>query len=229
MKIGIFADVHDHLDNLRKAVERFNSENVELVLFAGDLVSTFAVPPLRKLKMPFVGTFGDNEGNKIGLLAGMQDRRAVRRAAAAAQNRRRHAICHRAHEKPIAHRARADYDVAIIGHTHKPRIAKTTPAGCSSTPAKPAAGPSAAQRLRSTIRPNARRRSRSCSRATPDGSNPSLYRPRLAPLDLPLPRRERVGVRVLRNKTTNQLIRSARFCPDYFAHSRGNWCSARAQ
>ena len=42
----------------------------ELVLFAGDLVSTFAVPPLRRLKCPFVGCFGDNEGNKVGLLAG---------------------------------------------------------------------------------------------------------------------------------------------------------------
>jgi predicted phosphodiesterase len=45
---------------------------VELVLFAGDLVSTFAVPPLRKLQAPLVACFGDNEGNKPGLLAGFQ-------------------------------------------------------------------------------------------------------------------------------------------------------------
>ena len=34
MRIGIFADVHDHLAHLRLAVERFNKERVELVLFA---------------------------------------------------------------------------------------------------------------------------------------------------------------------------------------------------
>jgi putative phosphoesterase len=122
MKIGIFADVHDHLDNLRNAVDRFNAESVELVLFAGDLVSTFAVPPLRKLKAPFVGCFGDNEGNKIGLLSGIR-------------------IVGRLDEPPLLHTIddgtrfviahmksqlrtvpESDYDVAIYGHTHKPRI-----------------------------------------------------------------------------------------------------------
>ena len=67
MLIGIFADTHDHLANIRLAVERFNAAKCELVLFAGDLVSTFAVPPLRRLNCPFVGCFGDNEGNKVDL------------------------------------------------------------------------------------------------------------------------------------------------------------------
>jgi hypothetical protein len=71
MRIGIFADVHDHLDNLRLAVEFFNARQCAAVIFAGDLVSTFAVPPLRKLNCPFYGCFGDNEGNRPGLLAGM--------------------------------------------------------------------------------------------------------------------------------------------------------------
>lgn len=121
MRIGIFADVHDHLDNLRHAVQQFNSEKVELVLFAGDLVSTIAVPPLRNLQAPLVACFGDNEGNKIGLRAGF-------------------AIVGEINEPPIelatsdgtrivlAHMRRqlrgldADYDIAVFGHTHKPRI-----------------------------------------------------------------------------------------------------------
>jgi predicted phosphodiesterase len=72
MRIGMFADSHDHLTNLRLAVERFNAERVDLVLFAGDLVSTIAVPPLRKLQAPLVACFGDNEGNKTGLLSGFR-------------------------------------------------------------------------------------------------------------------------------------------------------------
>ena len=35
MRLGIFADTHGHLTNIRLAVERFNAEGVELVLFAG--------------------------------------------------------------------------------------------------------------------------------------------------------------------------------------------------
>lgn len=71
MLVGIFADSHDHLDHLRAAVETFNQAGCEQILFAGDLVSTFAIPVLRKLRAPFVGVFGDNEGNKPGLLAGI--------------------------------------------------------------------------------------------------------------------------------------------------------------
>jgi putative phosphoesterase len=121
MRIGIFADVHDHLDNLRKVVARFNDEKVEVVLFAGDLVSTFAVPPLRKLNCPFVGCFGDNEGNKPGLYAGMS-------------------IVGTLGEPPFCYRAadgtrfvlthchawvkgnEGEFDVLVYGHTHKPSI-----------------------------------------------------------------------------------------------------------
>lgn len=72
MKIGLFADAHDHLDNIRKAVAVFNDRGCELVVFAGDLVSSFAVPPLRELRCPVLACFGDNEGNKIGVAAGFK-------------------------------------------------------------------------------------------------------------------------------------------------------------
>lgn len=123
MRIGIFADSHDHLDNIRRAVERFNHAGCRLVVFAGDLVSTFAVPPLRALQCPVVACFGDNEGNKPGLLAGFS-------------------IVGDLGEPPfsfrspdgtrflIAHMERqfrgldGDFDVAVYGHTHKPRFAR---------------------------------------------------------------------------------------------------------
>lgn len=72
MRIGIFADAHDHLDNVRRAVDLFNHAGCELVLFAGDLVSPMVVPPLRKLHCPFIGCFGDNDGNKVGIAGGMR-------------------------------------------------------------------------------------------------------------------------------------------------------------
>jgi putative phosphoesterase len=121
MLVGIFADTHDHLANIRRAVERFNDAGCELVLFAGDLVSTFAVPPLRKLKCPFVGCFGDNEGNKIGLMSGYASvghmaEPPVRHTTA---DGTRFIICHMQRQlrgQPD------DWDIAVFGHTHKPRI-----------------------------------------------------------------------------------------------------------
>lgn len=72
MKIGVFADTHDHLDHIRLLVERFNAEDCELAVFAGDFVSSFALPPLRQLKCPIVACWGDNEGNRRGVEAGMR-------------------------------------------------------------------------------------------------------------------------------------------------------------
>ncbi|MEX2025711.1 MAG: metallophosphoesterase [Pirellulaceae bacterium] len=121
MRVGIFADTHDHLANIRLAVERFNDEQVDLVLFAGDLVSTFAVPPLRRLKAPLVACFGDNEGNKPGLLAGFRlvGKLSEPPVRLTTDDGTRFVL---AHMKRQLRGLVADYDVAIFGHTHKPRI-----------------------------------------------------------------------------------------------------------
>jgi putative phosphoesterase len=121
MRVGLFADSHDHLDNLRRAIERFNAAHCEVVLFAGDLVSTFAVPPLRKLNCPFIGCFGDNEGNKVGLLAGISlvGQMGEPPVRYTADDGTRFVICHM--ERQLRGLPE-DWDVAVFGHTHKPRI-----------------------------------------------------------------------------------------------------------
>jgi putative phosphoesterase len=121
MLVGIFADSHDHLSNIRLAVERFNAAEVELVLFAGDLVSTISVPPLRNLKAPVIACFGDNEGNKLGLqsgfrLVGQLSEPPVRLTTA---DGTRFVL---AHMKRQLRGFDEDFDVAVFGHSHKPRI-----------------------------------------------------------------------------------------------------------
>ena len=72
MRIGIFADAHDHVDNVRRAVVEFNRAGCELVVFAGDFCSPIVVPPLRKLNCPVLACFGDNDGNRTGIAGGMR-------------------------------------------------------------------------------------------------------------------------------------------------------------
>lgn len=121
MKIGIFADTHDHLDNIRRVVRMFNDLEVEAVLFAGDLVSTFAVPPLRQLRCPIYGCFGDNEGNKTGLLGGFRVLGEIREAPAA------YTLLDGTQVVLVHMRRQLDgysapFDVAVYGHTHRPHI-----------------------------------------------------------------------------------------------------------
>lgn len=71
MLIGMLGDTHDNLDRIRDAVSLFNARECDHVLFVGDLVSPIAIPPLRKLNCKLTGCFGDNEGNKTGILSGI--------------------------------------------------------------------------------------------------------------------------------------------------------------
>ncbi|MCX6098927.1 MAG: YfcE family phosphodiesterase, partial [Candidatus Bipolaricaulota bacterium] len=67
MRLGILSDSHDNLPALARIVERFNAENVDLVLHAGDFVSPFTAIPLSKLRARLVGVFGNNDGDGLYL------------------------------------------------------------------------------------------------------------------------------------------------------------------
>jgi hypothetical protein len=92
-----------------------------LVLFAGDLVSTIAVPPLRKLHAPLMACFGDNEGNKLGLTSGFQSVGQLSEPPLflTAGDGTRIVVTHM---KRQLRGLDANFDVAIFAHTHKPRI-----------------------------------------------------------------------------------------------------------
>lgn len=121
MRIGIFADIHDHLDNARAAVEEFNRRECELVVFAGDFVSTFVIPVLRQLNCRLVGCYGDNEGNKIGLAGGLRIIGAVGEPPLGFRTADGTRIV-------VTHQyelLRGDFegaDVIVYGHTHKPVV-----------------------------------------------------------------------------------------------------------
>jgi uncharacterized protein len=121
MRIGIFSDCHDHLDNVRKVVELFNQRQCELVLFAGDLVSTITIPPLRKLRCPLFGCFGDNEGNPVGIHGGMRIIGQLARPPVGycAQDGTRFLITH---QWELLNGEIDGADVVIFGHTHRPSI-----------------------------------------------------------------------------------------------------------
>jgi len=123
MKVGVFADTHDHLDNIRRAIRMFNEMKCECVLFAGDLVSTFAVPPLRQLNCPIYGCFGDNEGNRVGLLGGFRLIGELKDAPAeyTLSDGTEVVIAHMKHQlKDYSGTAK----IIIHGHTHKPSISQ---------------------------------------------------------------------------------------------------------
>lgn len=67
MLIGIISDSHDNLPAIKKAIETLNSRKVNMVIHAGDYVAPFAVRLLMELNCPWIGVFGNNDGERKGL------------------------------------------------------------------------------------------------------------------------------------------------------------------
>ncbi|MBN2373522.1 metallophosphoesterase [bacterium] len=74
MKMGIFADTHDNLPMVKKAVSFFNLKEVDLVLHLGDFVSPFFLSAINDLKAGFIGVFGNNDGDKLMLQMKFRER-----------------------------------------------------------------------------------------------------------------------------------------------------------
>ncbi len=127
MKVGIMSDSHDHLLNIRKAVEAFNGAGVGYVLHAGDFVAPFVANELQKLNCPLLGVFGNNDGERIGLRNRLKEFGAevkVQPAFVELDGKKFVVI----HENDLAD-ALADsgkFDVVVYGHTHNVDIRKAS-------------------------------------------------------------------------------------------------------
>ncbi len=72
MKIAVFSDIHDHLENLRRALERV--QGCGALLFCGDLCAPFTLAEIvAHFAGPIHTVLGNNDGDPL-LLAGVAQR-----------------------------------------------------------------------------------------------------------------------------------------------------------
>lgn len=123
MKIGIMADIHDNVDHLRRAIALFNAEQCRVVFLAGDLVSPLVVPSMRKLTGNVIACFGDNDGNRQGIIGGMKIVGTIGHGPFGYQTKDglKVVIAHQLNE---LRDCIGDADVVIFAHTHRPSIVK---------------------------------------------------------------------------------------------------------
>ncbi|MFH1406800.1 MAG: metallophosphoesterase [Candidatus Omnitrophota bacterium] len=121
MKIGIIADTHDNLPQIKRAVDFFNKEKVSYVLHAGDYIAPFALTVLEKLNCPWQGVFGNNDGEKKGLSerSGGKITTAPLEISLGKKN-----ICVVHSLGNTGELPGKKYDAVISGHTHKIEIKK---------------------------------------------------------------------------------------------------------
>jgi hypothetical protein len=121
--IGIMSDSHDHLEAIRAAVEVFNQAKVELVVHAGDLIAPFTSKEFDKLKAPLEAIFGNNDGERRGLIAAYAELCALEDFKELDVDGRKIAVIHGTTEALVdALTESQKYDLVIRGHTHQMEV-----------------------------------------------------------------------------------------------------------
>jgi len=127
LQIGIVADSHDCLPRIKDAVNRLNSDPVELVLHAGDYSAPFVTDSYKSLKSRMIGVLGNNDAEKIAL----RDRFAragheIRgRFADVKVDNLRIALIHGDEDEMLKSlTSSGGYDVVVSGHTHQAKVTK---------------------------------------------------------------------------------------------------------
>ena len=64
MRLAVMSDSHDHLDNIRKALEIIRGRKTELIIHCGDFVAPFVLKEFEKAGIPIHGVFGNNDGDR---------------------------------------------------------------------------------------------------------------------------------------------------------------------
>lgn len=117
MFVGIISDTHDNMTQIRKAVDLFNTRNVDHVIHAGDFTSPFTFRILKGLNAGFTGIFGNNDGDKL-LLQKMSKGRVFNQPHIFELEGKRIVLIHE-HHVAEALADSGHYDIVIYGHTHK--------------------------------------------------------------------------------------------------------------
>lgn len=124
MKIALMTDSHDNLTVLHKAVEWCNTNQIDYVLHAGDLVAPFVHRALKKLNMPITIVFGNNDGERHGLAVIFKDKIFTPPYDIVLDGKKISML----HEpEPMDDLALDDYDLILYGHTHAVDIREGKP------------------------------------------------------------------------------------------------------
>ncbi len=67
MIISVISDSHDHIQNLKKAVEISNERGAEYLLHLGDIIAPYSAKILADFSGIVHAVFGNNDGEKNGL------------------------------------------------------------------------------------------------------------------------------------------------------------------
>lgn len=123
MLLGIVADTHDNLPMTERAAKLLAGRGTEIILHAGDFVAPFALKALIKPGVPVIGVFGNNDGERNGLLGVCSD---LHRPPHRLELGGRTVVL--AHDPAaLEEEVRRGADLVVHGHTHEVGVSDGPP------------------------------------------------------------------------------------------------------
>ncbi|HUU02070.1 MAG TPA: metallophosphoesterase [Myxococcota bacterium] len=124
MLVGVMADSHDNIPAIEKAVDFFNDKKVGFIIHAGDFIAPFALKPLDRVRCPWIGVFGNNDGEQAGL-TGQSKGRIQPAPYELNLDGKKVVVVHDLTSVSIDKLVEQGAELIISGHTHEAEIKKT--------------------------------------------------------------------------------------------------------
>jgi len=126
-RVGIISDSHDDRSAIKKAVSEFNRAGCSLVIHAGDYIAPFTILEFEKLRAPFIGVFGNNDGEKKGLAAEYSKIGSLHEPPHEFEYSGKRFVLTHEPDHLDENLSRTDLDVIVYGHLHEVDIRSGKP------------------------------------------------------------------------------------------------------
>ena len=117
--LGIVSDTHDNRPNIRKAAQYLKERDVGYIIHSGDFIAPFTVQDFDGIACPFVGVFGNNDGERIGLTNAYAKIGRLYPVSTEVEWAGRRIYVRHEPDAIEANAASGMYDLIIYGHTHQ--------------------------------------------------------------------------------------------------------------
>jgi len=123
MILGVVSDTHNHIDNVEKIIDIFNSNNVEKVIHTGDITQSKTLVRFKRLKCPLLGVYGNNDQEEHGLVETAKENGFTFQEPPFSLEieKRKISIFHEPDEIEIFIKKNPSVNLIIHGHTHRYR------------------------------------------------------------------------------------------------------------
>ena len=125
VKIAIMSDSHDNIEKIISSLDIIKNANIDLIIHAGDFCSPYTAFPFKGISIPFVGVFGNNDGDKLNLRDKFKKIGTIYDYCHIMQTEDSKDIIITHFPDMVKSLARSqDFDFVVYGHTHRTLIKK---------------------------------------------------------------------------------------------------------